>query len=100
MMRPVMKGSGSPTSAEDGTLVNDLFTLFPNPTDGYITLIPSDRAPDEYIIDVISSTGARVMSLGKTERADLGHLAAGSYFLLVKSREGKPLSLLRFIKIN
>jgi hypothetical protein len=100
MMRPVMKGSGSPTSAEDGTLVNDLFTLFPNPTDGYITLIPSDRAPDEYIIDVISSTGARVMSLGKTERADLSHLAAGSYFLLVKSRKGKPLSLLRFIKIN
>ncbi|MCU0459964.1 MAG: T9SS type A sorting domain-containing protein [Bacteroidales bacterium] len=100
MMRPVMKGSGSPTSAENGTLVNDLFTLYPNPTDGYVTLIPSDRAPDDFVIDVISSTGSRVMSLGKTERPDLSPLPAGSYFLLVRSREGRPLSLLRFIKIN
>ncbi len=100
MMRPVMKGSGSPTSAENGTLVNDLFTLYPNPTDGYLTLIPSDRAPDDFTIEIISSNGARVMSLGKTEQPDLGRLAAGSYFLLVKSREGRPLSLLRFIKIN
>ena len=100
MMRPVMKGSGSPTSAEEGTLVNDLFTLYPNPTDGHVSLIPSERAPDDFIIEVISSTGASVMSLGKTEQPDLSSLASGSYFLLVKTREGRPLSLLRFIKVN
>jgi hypothetical protein len=100
MMRPVMKGSGSPTSVEHGTLVNDLFTLYPNPTDGYVTLVPSDRAPDDFMIEVISSSGSMVMSLGRTERPDLSRLAAGTWFLLVKTTEGKPLSLLRFIKVN
>lgn len=100
MMRPVMKGSGSTTSSGDGTLINDLFSLFPNPTQGYVTLIPSDGAPDDFIIDVISSSGVRVMSLGKTERPDLSRLAAGNYMLLVKTRDGKPLSLLRVIKVN
>ena len=27
MMRPVMKGSGTPTSSDNGTLINDLFHL-------------------------------------------------------------------------
>ena len=40
------------------------------------------------------------MSLGKTERPDLSRLAAGNYMLLVKTRDGKPLSLLRVIKVN
>ncbi|MCK7541827.1 MAG: hypothetical protein MZV63_68565 [Marinilabiliales bacterium] len=34
MMRPVMKGAGSPTSSNGGTLINDLFRLFPNPSSG------------------------------------------------------------------
>lgn len=100
MMRPVMKGSGTPTSADNGTLFNDLFSLYPNPADGYVTIVPSENAPDDYVIDVISVTGARVMTLDKTENPDLGRLAAGSYILLVKSRDGHPLSLLRVIKVN
>ena len=95
-----MKGSGTATSSDNGTLINNLFILYPNPTDGYVTLVPSDGAPDDFIIDVISSSGARVMSLGKTERPDLSRLAAGNYMLLVKTRDGKPLSLLRVIKVN
>ncbi len=100
MMRPVMKGSGSATSSDNGTLVNDMFSLYPNPTDGFVTIIPSDRAPDDFMIDVISASGARVMSLGKTDRPDLSRLAAGTYMLLVKTRDGRPLSLLRVIKVN
>lgn len=100
MMRPVMKGSGTPTSSDNGTLVNEMFSLYPNPTDGIVTLIPSESAPDDFIIEVISSSGARVMSFGKTDRPDLSRLAAGSYLLLVKTRDGKPLSLLRVIKVN
>ena len=100
MIRPVMKGSGSPTSSDNGTLVNDMFSLYPNPTDGYVTLIPSDSAPDDFIIDVISASGARVMTLGKTDRPDLSRLAAGTYMLVIKSRDGRPLSLLRVIKVN
>lgn len=100
MMRPVMKGSGSPTSSDNGTLVNDLFSLYPNPTDGFVTLIPSDRAPDDFMIDVISASGARVMSMGKTDRPDLTSLSAGTYMLVVKTRDGRPLSLLRVIKVN
>ena len=100
MMRPVMKGEGSQTSSDNGTLVNSMFSLYPNPTDGLVTLIPSDEAPDDFLIDVISASGARVMSIGKTDRPDLSSLAAGSYMLLVKTRDGRPLSLLRVIKVN
>lgn len=100
MMRPVMKGEGSQTSSDNGTLVNSMFSLYPNPTDGLVTLIPSDEAPDDFLIDVISASGARVMSIRKTDRPDLSSLAAGSYMLLVKTRDGRPLSLLRVIKVN
>lgn len=100
MMRPVMKGSGTSTSADNGTIINDLFRIFPNPSSGNITLLPADNAPDDFIIDVIAASGARVMSLDRTEHPDLSRLAAGTYFLLVKTREGRPLSLLRIIKVN
>ncbi|MDX9903592.1 MAG: T9SS type A sorting domain-containing protein [Bacteroidales bacterium] len=101
MMRPVMRGAGSATSSDHGTLINDLFTLFPNPTSGQVTLVPSDRAPDDFTVEVISSTGARVLLLDDSSgRYDLSRLAAGTYILLVKSREGLPLSLLRVIKLQ
>ncbi len=100
MMRPVMKGTGSPSSSETGTLINDLFRLYPNPSRGEVTLLPSERAPEDFIIDVISSTGARVLSLERTDHPGLGGLAAGSYMLLIKTREGKPLSLLRVIIVK
>ncbi len=100
MMRPVMKGSGAPTSSDNGTLVNDLFRVFPNPSSGVVTLMASDRAPADFTIDVIASTGALVMSLDRTDRPDLSRLAAGNYFLLIKTREGRPISLLRIILIK
>jgi hypothetical protein len=100
MMRPVMKGSGTQTSADNGTLINDLFSLYPNPTHGYVTIVPSEDAPDEYVIDVISVTGSLVMTFDRTENTDLSRLAAGSYMLLVKTSDGRPLSLLRVIKVN
>jgi len=100
MMRPVMKGSGTSTSSENGTLINDLFSVFPNPTRGSITLLPADDAPDDFVIDIISASGARVASFNRTEHPDLSRLAAGTYFLLVKTSEGLPLSLLRIVKIN
>lgn len=100
MMRPVMKGAGSPTSSEGGTLVNNLFRIFPNPSSGAVTLVPSDRAPDDFIIDVISSSGANVMSLDRTDRPDLGRLPSGNYMLLIRTREGRPLSLLRIIIVK
>jgi hypothetical protein len=53
-----------------------------------------------YVIDVISVTGALVMTLDRTENPDLSRLAAGSYMLLVKTADGRPLSLLRVIKVN
>ena len=100
MMRPVMKGSGTSTSSENSTIINDLFRVFPNPTTGSITLLPADDAPDDFVIDVISASGARVVSFDHTEHPDLSRLAAGTYVLLVKTREGVPLSLLRIVKIN
>jgi hypothetical protein len=100
MLRPVMVGSGSATSSDDGTLLNDLFMIYPNPSRGQVTLIASDRAPEDFIIDVISVTGARVMSLARTDHPDFSSLPSGTYMIIIKTREGKPLSLLRLIKIN
>jgi len=100
MMRPVMKGSGSPTSSDNGTLINDLFTLYPNPTDGYVTIVPSEGAPGDFTVDVISMSGSIIMSVPGTDRTDLSRLAPGSYLLIVRDRSGRPLSLLRVLKVN
>lgn len=100
MIRPVMKGSGSSTSAWNGTLINDLFTLYPNPTIGPVTIVPAEGAPDNYLVEVISTNGTVVMTLSRSERHDLSPLAAGSYMLLVKTADGRPLSILRVIKVN
>jgi hypothetical protein len=100
MMRPIMKGGGSSTSAGNGTLINDLYTLYPNPTDALVTIVAAEGAPDDYLVDVISTTGVVMMTLGRSERYDLSPLAAGSYMLLVKTTGGRPLSILRVIKVN
>ncbi|MDZ7635496.1 MAG: hypothetical protein U5L72_14120 [Bacteroidales bacterium] len=44
----------------------------------------SDGAPDDFIIDVISSSGAVVRSLDRTDRPDLSRLPAGNYMLLIR----------------
>ncbi len=100
MMRPVMKGAGSPTSSNGETLINDLFRVYPNPSSGEVTLVASDGAPDDFVIDVISSSGAVVRSLDRTDRPDLSRLPSGNYMLMIRTREGRPLSLLRIILIK
>jgi len=100
MMRPVMKGSGTTTSSDDNPLSNNMFMIYPNPTDGSATLIASDDAPDDFIIEVISSTGKKVMSMPRNDHPDFSSLAGGTYFLVIKTTSGKPLSLLRLIKVN
>src|SRR5690606_30895524 len=100
MMRPVMKGSGIPNSSDNGTLINNLFSIYPNPTDGLVTLVPAEGAPDDFTIDVISSSGAVVMSPGYPKRPDLSRLAAGNYMLLIRTRDGRPLSLLRVVLVK
>lgn len=100
MLRPVMRGTGSATSSDEGTLLNDLYMIYPNPSRGQVTLVASDRAPADFIIDVVSLTGARVMSLARTDQPDFSPLPSGTYMIIIKTPEGKPLSLLRFIKIN
>jgi len=65
-----------------------------------VTLVPSDGAPDDFIIDIVSSTGALVLSLDRTERPDLGSLAPGNYMLLIRTRDRRPVSLLRVIIIK
>jgi hypothetical protein len=100
MIRPVMKGDGSSSSSGSGDLFNDLYRIFPNPTSGQVTLQVSDDAPDDFIIDVLTYSGSKVMTLSRTDRPDLSSLAAGNYLLVIRSCTGKPLSLLRLIKIN
>jgi hypothetical protein len=95
-----MKGAGSSTSTEDPPLLNDLFRVFPNPSSGEVTLLPSDSAPDDFTVDVISPAGTLVRRLGHTERPDLSMLPAGNYMLLIRTREGRPLSLLRIIIVK
>lgn len=100
MVRPVMKGAGSSSSSDSGDLFNNLYRVFPNPTSGQVTLQVSDNAPDDFIIDVLTLSGSKVMTLGRTDRPDFSSLAAGNYLLVIRSREGKALTLLRLIKTN
>jgi hypothetical protein len=100
MIRPVMKGQGTTSSSGNGDLFNDLYRVFPNPTRGQVTLQVSDNAPDDFIIDVMTYSGSKVMTLGRTFRPDFSSLAAGNYLLVIRSTTGRPLSLLRLIKIN
>jgi hypothetical protein len=100
MLRPVMRGTGSATSSDEGTLLNDIFVIYPNPSRGQVTLRASDRAPVDFVIEVVSLTGARVMSLARTDHPDFSSLPSGTYMIIIRTQEGKPLSLIRFIKIN
>ncbi len=101
MVRPVMKQRGTTTSVPPpGTLTNQLFSIYPNPFRERVTLVPSDDAPDEYTIEVISNNGVRVISMSRTEHPDLSRLAPGTYYLMIRSGSGRPLSLLRIVKIN
>jgi hypothetical protein len=100
MLRPVMKGEGSSTSSDEGSLVNDLFRIYPNPSRGQVTLVASDRAPDDFIIEVLSATGASVRSLDRTDRPDFSSLSPGTYIIIIKTREGKPLSIMRLIRVK
>lgn len=100
MIRPVMKGTGSSSSSDNGSLFNNLYRIFPNPASGIVTLQVSDNAPDDFLIDVIAVSGAKIMTLGRTDHPDFSSLAAGSYLLIIRSTDGNPISLLRFVKIN
>lgn len=100
MMRPVMKGDGTTTSSDDNPLANDMFIIYPNPTDGPTTLRVSDDAPDDFVIEVLSSTGKTIMSMPRNDHPDFSSLAGGTYFVIIKDGKGKPLSVLRLIKVN
>ncbi|MCU0378456.1 MAG: T9SS type A sorting domain-containing protein [Bacteroidales bacterium] len=100
MMRPVMKGEGTTSSSDDNPLINNMFMIYPNPTNGPATLLVSDDAPDDFIMEVLSSTGKRVMSVPRNDHPDFSSLAGGTYLLIIKDIKGKPLSLLRLIKVN
>lgn len=100
MMRAVMTGVGDGTSTGPGTLYNDLYTVFPNPTSGQITIVPSDAAPQDFIIDVYNNAGTRVMSGRQADNTDLSHLSPGHYMIIISDTRRKPLSLLRIIKTN
>ncbi|HUW92996.1 MAG TPA: T9SS type A sorting domain-containing protein [Bacteroidales bacterium] len=100
MMRAVMKGAGTGTSSEEGTLLNNFYRLYPNPAAGEVTLTVSDDAPRDFTIDIYDLRGARVISLPRTEHPDISRLPAGSYMMIIRNRTGIPLTLLRFIKTN
>lgn len=100
MMRAVMKGSGTGTSSGENPLFNSLYSLYPNPSAGDVTLAISDDAPQEFTIDIYDLPGTRVLSLPRTEHPEIGRLPAGSYIMIIRNISGTPLTLLRFIKTN
>ncbi len=100
MVRPVMKGSGTITAAEDRIPYSSHYAIYPNPTRGEVKLTLPENAPDDLLIEVISHTGVRVRSFTRAEQYDLSSLSPGVYYLLVRRRTGEPLSLQRVVKIN
>ena len=100
MMRALMKGDGTGTSSENGSLINDLFRLYPNPTGGEVTLEAAENAPSDFTIEIYNMTGTRVLSMPRTDHPDVSLLPAGTYMLIINTRDGLPVTLLRLIKIN
>jgi hypothetical protein len=98
MMRAVMKGSGTGTSSGENPLFNSLYSLYPNPSAGDITLVVSDDAPHDFTIDIYDMAGTRVLSLPRSEHPDIAGLPAGSYIMIIRDMAATPLTLLRFIK--
>ncbi len=66
--------------------------IYPNPSRGQVTLRASDRAPEDFVIDVVSLTGARVMSLARTDHPDFSSLPSGTYMISHKNT-GRQASL-------
>lgn len=62
--------------------------IFPNPTDGTFTLIPSGEISTIYIYDVLGNTVYNQKLQGKTE-IDLSDKPKGLYFIKAVSQDGK-----------
>jgi len=100
MIRPVMTGGGSGTGINDNPLFNDLFIIYPNPSSGELSIKPSGAAPEDFVTDIFNLQGALVRSLPRSDNHDVSDLPSGIYMVLVKTKTGKPLTLLRMVKIN
>lgn len=75
--------------------LNHLFTLYPSPSDGVVTLDFGFAAPADYDVTVFNTLGEQVQAthvemLGEqTMTMDLRHLTAGIYFIEVRNKAEK-----------
>lgn len=89
---PSTNPGGGNTSLE--VMEENIFSIYPNPTTGLIT-ISSSLATIDYSVSIINSVGQKVMvpvqNNGASYQVDLGSQAAGIYFLEVKTATGTSL---------
>ena len=83
---------------ESSDLENFIFSIFPNPTSGTITLKVSDESSVNSI-EIISTTGAIVRKMNYTEQISMEGLEKGMYFVNLISNDNDLLGV-RKVLVN
>ncbi|HTF03981.1 MAG TPA: M43 family zinc metalloprotease [Bacteroidia bacterium] len=102
-MWAVLNGSRLPLQTSTGCVIagvqdlslSHVFTLYPNPTDGMVTLDFGGAAPSDYDVTVFNTLGEKVkqvhldMLSEQTFQLDLRDQSAGLYFVEVRNQSDK-----------
>jgi len=61
--------------------INSEISIFPNPNSGIFEIV----SDEEFSYDIISTSGNKILSGQNSGNVDLSHLAAGVYYILLKT---------------
>jgi len=100
LLRAVMTGDGTSTSTDDGKVsATTHFLLFPNPSSGYINISCPGSNTENYKLAICNLSGSVIIVSDVLTDVDISNLDPGYYFAVVKA-SGKPVAILKFIKVN
>lgn len=99
LLRALMTGDGSASSSDDGeSLYNSKYKLFPNPATESFTISVPDNGIEASKLAIYNLSGSIIMTAEQVSDVNISHLPAGNYFVVVKSKSNKPLSVIKLIK--
>jgi|WetSurMetagenome_2_1015567.scaffolds.fasta_scaffold00284_6 hypothetical protein len=101
LLRAVMGSVGTATSTGDNPVpAADQFSVYPNPSSDIITVTAPEGDTEGYRMTIYNLAGSVVMQSGNLSNVDISNLSPGYYVVVVKSPGRKPVSKLKFIKVN
>lgn len=101
LLRAVMKGDGLASSSDDNnSLYDSRFSIFPNPVNESFSVLGPANSNEEYKLEICNLHGSVIMTTENHTDINISHLPAGIYFVVIKSKETKPLQVLKLIKTS